>query len=203
MVMRRACTLPVAGSEGRPRSVPLALALLAGGLLAPAVTAQSADQDFPRRKPGLWEIRSVGAQAAGLPPVHFCVGPDTDHAGSQLDRSVGARGACSLGAFERAGEAWRSESTCSHGRTRVLSRAIASGDFQGSYRIDTLVQYDPPLGGLRHEDKDAVVARRLGPCAPGQKPGDMVTPGMGTLNMNDGSFHPEPSPARTRAPTSR
>lgn len=84
-----------------------------------------------------------------------------------------------------------------------MSRAIASGDFESSYRIDTIVQYDPPLGGVRREDKDAVVAVRLGPCTPGQKPGDMVMPGMGTLNMIDGDFRAEPSerpPRRRREP---
>ncbi|MFP5460582.1 MAG: hypothetical protein ACLGII_03275 [Gammaproteobacteria bacterium] len=83
------------------------------------------------------------------------------------------------------------ESVCSQGRTSVTSRSVASGDFDTGYRIDTIVQYDPPLGGVRREDKDAVVATRLGPCEPGQKPGDMVMPGMGTLNMFDGSFRAE------------
>ena len=61
--------------------------------------------------------------------------------------------------------------------------------------------YDPPLGGIRREDKDAVAARWIGACASTQRPGDMIVPGMGTLNMTDGSFRPEPEPrpARRRA----
>jgi len=167
-------------------------ALLALAALAPAL-AQTAD-DFPKRRPGLWEIRTVGAQASGLPPTQFCVGDDTDTAEHHLDRGVGRRGSCQFGAFRRAGSAWLAESVCREGRTRVVSRAIASGDFDAEYRIDTLVQYDPPLGGVRREDKEAVVARLLGPCEPGQKPGDMVVPGMGTLNMVDGTFRAEPAP---------
>ena len=169
-----------------------AVAALAGSLLVAApVTAQD---DFPRRRPGLWEVRGVSAQAAGLPPTKFCVGDSTDTATSHLDRSVGERGACSLGAFRRAGSAWLAESVCREARTNVTSRAIASGDFDTEYRIDTVVTYDPPLAGVRREDKEAIVARHLGPCAPGQKPGDMVIPGMGTLNMVDGTFRAEPQP---------
>lgn len=56
--------------------------------------------------PGLWEVRSVGAHAVGLPPTRYCVGEHTDNPESQLDRSVGARGACTLGAFHRAGTSW-------------------------------------------------------------------------------------------------
>ncbi len=178
--------------------VPLAALALAGGLLAEAVAQTAAPDDHPRRRPGLWEVRTAGAQASGLPPTRFCVGEHTDNETSQLDRSVGGRGACTLGAFRRAGRAWVAESVCRQGRTSVVSRAIASGDLETEYRIDTVVQYDPPLGGVRREDKEAVLATWLGPCEPGQKPGDIVVPGMGTLNMVDGSFRAEPQqrPAR-------
>lgn len=169
---------------------PVALTVgLAGALSGVAAHAEA---DFPKRKAGLWEVRGVSAQASGLPPTQFCVGDATDSASSHLDRSVGERGACSLGAFRRAGRAWLAESVCRETRTTVTSRAIASGDFESEYRIDTVVSYDPPLAGVRREDKEAIVARHLGPCANGQKPGDMVIPGMGTLNMVDGTFRAEP-----------
>ena len=175
---------------------------MAGSLVAGAVQALD---DYPKRKAGLWEVRGVSAQASGLPPTRFCVGESTDRADSHLDRSVGERGACSLGAFKRAGSAWLAESVCSETRSTVTSRAIATGDFETEYRIDTLVTYDPPLGGVRREDKEAMVARHLGPCAPGQKPGDVVIPGMGTLNMVDGTFRAEPEqkgrPRGKSAPT--
>jgi len=170
--------------------------MLAGGTLG---TAANAESEFPKRRAGLWEVRSVGAQASGLPPTRFCAGEGTDTAQGHLDRSVGARGSCTLGAFRRAGDAWLAESICREGRTVVTSRAIASGDFDTGYRIDTLVSYEPPLGGVRREDKDALEARWLGPCAAGQKPGDIVVPGMGTLNMIDGTFRAEaPLPGRGR-----
>ena len=166
---------------------------------APAATAGAPPRPaFPRRRIGLWEVRSVGSQAAGLPAMQFCVGENTDTAESHLDRTPGVRGACTLGAFVRAGDAWLSESICRESRTTVTSRAVASGNFDSEYRIDTLVTYDPPLGGVRREDKDAVAARWIGACAPAQRPGDMIIPGMGTLNMTDGGFRPEPEPRPPR-----
>ncbi len=180
----------------RPSCWLLVLASLGAALPVPAGAAEP-PPDFPRRKPGLWEIRAVAAQASGLPPTQHCIGERSDNESSQLDRSVGSRGACSLGAFRRAGEAWLAESVCKEGRSSAVSRAIASGDFEQQYRIDTVVTYDPPLGGTRREDREAVVARYLGPCAPTQKPGDMIVPGMGTLNMIDGTFRAEPPPAPT------
>ncbi|HMN65048.1 MAG TPA: hypothetical protein PKB08_08640 [Burkholderiaceae bacterium] len=183
----------------RPTARALTMACLCASVGCGALpTRASAQEDFPKRRAGLWEVRSVGAQASGLPPTRICVGEGTDTAQNHLDRSVGSRGSCTLGAFRRAGQAWLAESTCREGRTVVTSRSIATGDFDASYRIDTLVSYDPPLGGVRREDKDALEATWLGPCAQGQKPGDMVVPGMGTLNMLDGGFRAEP-PARGRA----
>jgi len=189
----------LASHDTRPRGGPrggIAVSLWAGVAAALAGTlvaapARGQDDAFPRRKPGLWEVRGVSAQAAGLPPTRYCVGESTDSATSQLDRSVGERGACTLGAFRRAGQAWLAESVCSESKSTVTSRAIASGDFETEYRIDTIVTYDPPLAGVRREDKEAIVATWLGPCEPGQKPGDVVIPGMGTLNMVDGTFRAE------------
>lgn len=171
----------------------------AAGTPAPA----AAPANFPRRRIGLWEIRSVGSQAVGLPAMQYCVGENTDTATSHLDRTPGVRGACTLGPFQRAGDAWLSESVCREARTTVISRAIASGNFESEYRIDTLVTYDPPLGGVRREDKDAVAARWIGACAPAQRPGDMIIPGMGTLNMTDGGFRPEPEPRPPPPPRRR
>lgn len=174
-----------------------ALALTVCALAAGVAYAQD---EHPKRKAGLWEVRGVSAEASGLPPTRFCVGENTNTRSSHLDRSVGERGACTLGAFRRAGQAWLAESVCKETRSVVVSRAIASGDFETEYRIDTLVTYDPPLGGIRREDKEAVVARYLGPCLDGQKAGDVVVPGMGTLNMVDGTFRAEPAPpAQSRA----
>ncbi|MCL4744708.1 MAG: hypothetical protein KJZ83_04765 [Burkholderiaceae bacterium] len=198
---------PRAGQSATPRTrarargvAAAALALALGFALACA--GARAEQDHPKRKAGLWEVRGASAQASGLPPTRFCVGERTDTRTSHLDRSVGERGACSLGAFRRAGQSWLAESVCRESRSVVVSRAIASGDFETEYRIDTLVTYDPPLGGVRREDREAIVARFLGPCANGQKAGDVVVPGMGTLNMVDGTFRAEPVPgpqSRSRA----
>jgi hypothetical protein len=154
--------------------------------------------DYPRRAPGLWEVRSVGAQAAGLPPTQQCIGAASDTAELHLDRSAGKRGACEFGPYRRSGKGWLAESVCRHGRNRVTSRSLLTGDLSSAYRIDTVVRYEPPLGGRKHEDRDALEARRLGPCLAGQAPGDTMIPGMGTLNMVDGEFRGDPKQSSSR-----
>jgi hypothetical protein len=139
----------------------------------------------------LWEIRNAASDNLGMPPTAYCVGEQTDTAEHHLDRVAGEKGSCSIGPFKRVGISWVAESVCKEPRTVVVSQSVAAGDFQTQYRIDTLVFYSPPLANNKREDKEAVVARYLGPCAAGQRPGDLVVPGMGVLNMSDGSLRPE------------
>jgi hypothetical protein len=179
-------------------SVALAAALgLVGALLPPDAQAH------PKRRVGLWEVRIAGADALGMPPTRFCVGERTDTAAAHLDRSSGPRGSCSLGEFVRSGDAWVAESVCREGRSTVVSRAVATGDFESAYRIDTVVTHAATGAGAsaagRREDREAVLARWIGPCDAGQRPGDLVIPGMGTLNMDDGTFRAEPPPRGRRA----
>ncbi len=184
----------------RPTAPRLGCALLAA-TLGGAFAVPEADA-HPRRRAGLWEVRSVSTDSIGMPPTRYCVGEQTDSLRSHLDRQPGARGSCSHGEFLRAGDAWVAESVCREGRSTVTSRAIATGDFDAEYRIDTVVVQAG--GSARREDRDAIVARWLGPCEAGQRPGDLVVPGMGTLNMDDGAFRAEPAPPRPRrvaAPT--
>jgi len=173
----------------RHRAALLALAALGAG---PALSQGTLE--YPRRAYGLWEVRSVGSQAVGLPPVRQCVGEGTDSAAHHLDRSSGQRGACVFGPYQRAGLAWTSESECRQGATRITSRSVLTGNLDSAYRIDTLVRYDPPLAGTKREDREALEARRLGPCLAGQSPGDVIVPGMGTLNMGIGEPRRGPRP---------
>jgi hypothetical protein len=172
-------------------------ALPALACAAAALAATAPADAHPRRRAGLWEVRVASSDAIGMAPTLFCVGEHTDTARAHLDRSPGPRGSCSLGEFVRSGEAWVAESVCREGRSTVVSRAVASGDFENAYRIDTIVTHAATAAGTRREDREAVVARWLGPCEANQRPGDLVIPGMGTLNMDDGTFRAE-APSRPR-----
>ena len=200
----------VAATAATSVALPVAAPLqLAQNLESTIITPQTSRPpgfalDYPRRKPGLWEIRNGGSETLGMPPTRYCVGEQTDTADHHLDRVGGEKGSCSIGVFKRVGISWIAESVCKESRSVVVSQSIASGDFQTQYRIDTLVFYSPPLANNKREDKEAVVARYLGPCAEGQRPGDLVVPGMGVLNMGDGTLRPEASRAgQGRSPDRR
>ena len=200
-ILTSAATLMGVGAlASAPTAVAAPLQLAQQDLNVTTITPQTSRPsgvalDFPRRKPGLWEVRNAASDNMGMPPTSYCVGEQTDTAEHHLDRVAGEKGSCSIGPFKRVGISWVAESVCKEPRIVVVSQSIASGDFQTQYRIDTLVFYSPPLANNKREDKELVVARYLGPCTAGQKPGDLVVPGMGVLNMGDGSLRPEPARA--------
>ena len=175
------------------------VAAASSGQSVPPAGSSSADPLFPKRKAGLWEIKIAASQQAGLPPTQLCVGENTDNSQIQLDRKPSTKGACKTGAFQRVGNGWLIESVCKEGKFNVTSRSLASGDFELEYRIDTFVSYAPPLASGKREDKDALVAQWVGECKAGQKVGDMFVPGMGYLNMIDGSVKPIVQPKQKKA----
>ncbi|MGE5168923.1 MAG: DUF3617 domain-containing protein [Rudaea sp.] len=172
-----------------PRPSPLVprpwiLALLA--LLAfPALAAQ----DFPKLKPGLWEMEQSSDRTG--PPG----GPGQAHrtlmcldAGVQremFDMGVGAmKGMCSKHDFRFSGNRGTGEFVCDMGGSKMhsKSRMVMNGD--SAYRTEVDTTYDPPFMG-RAASKMVITARNVGPCKPGQRPGDVVLPNGRTMNLRD------------------
>jgi hypothetical protein len=146
----------------------------------------STPTEFPQRKPGLWEIRTTAAHSMGLAPAMFCVGDTTDNAKDHLDRGYGEKGSCRTGPFRQMGQAFVSESVCREARNVVSSRSIATGDFSSTYRIDTQTSYSL-IQGPRRDDSEAIEGRYVNPCPANMRAGDLLIPGMGRINMVDGS----------------
>ena len=67
------------------------------------------------------------------------------------------------------------------------STATTDGAFEGSfdsaYTGSTTTRFSPPFRGMS-ESKMRQKARWLGPCKAGQKPGDVIVPGIGGINLN-------------------
>jgi hypothetical protein len=61
--------------------------------------------------------------------------------------------------------------------TTVTTRSVITGRFDSAYKADIKSTYEPPMHGMR-ESSSLVDVKWLGPCKPGQKPGDISMPGM-------------------------
>lgn len=150
-------------------------ACLAAALLCTAAVAQ---EPFPKRKPGLWEV-AMQAPGLGAPlAMQQCVDAASDEA-MQRRAMAGEPGAqCRQVSTTRiaGGVEVRGECSGPQGKSSVVSRI--TGDMQARYTVDNQVTFDPP----RHGQKQASMkmeAVHTGACPAGMKPGDMQMPGMG------------------------
>lgn len=159
------------------------LPALAFLLALPAAGAPVSDP-FPPRKPGLWELKGDLPMLPGQQvTARRCIGPRGE--GDPLAQGSAELRDCNEPRVTRRGSELVVDMVCRVEGSRATSRGVFTGDFQNRYagRLDTT--YAPPLRGMTTSSTN-LEARRLGPCLPGQKPGETeVAMSGGTLNLQD------------------
>lgn len=167
----------------KPFPVLPIVAALACVMCGQAVQASAAD--VPKRKAGLWEIDTQMEGRPGAGAMQLCTDASTDNIMRQRAAKAGKNEPqCSTPDVKRQGNTVAIHSVCKMPQTTVTTDAVITGSFDSSYRSDMTVHYDPPMMGMSTA-KMTQEAKWLGPCQPGQKPGDIMMPGMGKFNMQD------------------
>jgi len=153
-------------------------------LLAATGLAHAAD-DIPQRQAGLWEHRMQMSVTGNFThAVQVC----TDEKFDDLARQQGAS-SCSKMSIRREGERVLIDSVCQSGGSTATTHGSLSGDFATHFVGQFDTSFTPPLNGMANASM-RMDARRLGPCKAGQKPGDMIMPGLPSgMNLNDMMKH--------------
>ena len=168
----------------------LALALLAAPALA---------QDYPKLKPGLWEMERTAERGGAQHPNRMTMCLDDTVQKEMFDMGAGAmQGMCSKHEFKMSGNRGTGDFICDFGGSRMHSKSTMQMTGNTGYRTEIHTTYDPPFMGQR-ESTTILTARHVGACKPGQRPGDMILPNGQTLNVRDamggaakGSITPPP-----------
>jgi hypothetical protein len=180
------------GSILRPALFALALAMATQPALA---------QDFPKLKPGLWEMERSAERGAQHPNrMTMCL--DDTVQKEMFDMGAGAmKGMCSKHEFKMSGNRGTGDFICDFGGSRMHSKSTMQMTGNTGYRTEIHTTYDPPFMGQR-ETTTVLSARHVGACKPGQRPGDMLLPNGQTHNVRDtmsgaakGSITPPPKGA--------
>ena len=159
------------------------------GLIAvtPALSAE-----LPSRKPGLWEMK-MNFENRNVPGqmMQQCIDAATDQM-MQSNLGAQAQGACSKRDVQRSGNTITIESTCTVNGKPTNSRAVITGSFESAYTMTVTSDSAVAPGG---KSNMTMAAKWLGPCAAGQKPGDMIMANGMTINVLDmqkrgGQFNP-------------
>jgi hypothetical protein len=162
------------------RSRPAQRATLLAATLLCAATAHA--QDFPARKPGLWEMQLKTDQEAPVTMRH-CIDAQTDARMQKMGQGL-TQESCSRNTFKREGAGWVGESVCTMGKSTITSRSVVTGSFDSQVTMVLDATYSPPMMGLS-KSTTRVTQTHKGACPSGWKPGDMEMPGMPQrLNIN-------------------
>ena len=184
------------GMAGIAGTAGLTAGLAAFALSALATGAALADE-FPKRKPGLWEMRTSGGPI-GPQTLQQCIDAGTD----DLLRTQSSQGHhCSKPVVERSGNRYRVTSACTEAGTKRAMDGVFTMVKDTEYTGDMKMTFDPPLSGAG-EMNMKMEGRWLGPCKPGMKPGDIVMQGVPRLNvleMGKGGGGISPEQARRMA----
>ena len=160
-----------------PRT-PFAAVLIA--LVGVASTAAAGD--LPKRKPGLWEISMNMEGAPNMGPMQQCIDRNTDNLMQQ--EAARSKPDCSVIDVKQSGSKVTIHTVCKIEGTTATTDGVFEGSFDTNYKGTMKTRFNPPLQGMA-ESNMIQQARWLGPCKPGQKPGDVIMPNMGGFNVNE------------------
>lgn len=72
---------------------------------------------------------------------------------------------------------------CKMEGSTVTTDGVFDGSFETRYKGTMKSRFNPPMHGMS-ESNMTQEARWIGPCKPGQKPGDVIMPSMGGMDLN-------------------
>ena len=150
-------------------------------LLAVCPVAGAADE-FPARKPGLWET-TIETSGKVLHTTRHCIDARTDR--QMQEMGMGLTSGCTKRDIRRDGARIVSDTVCKFGQSTMTSHAVTTGDFASAIRTESDTHYEPPLMG-KTDSRAVVTSKWAGECPAGWKPGDMEMPGSGQrMNISD------------------
>lgn len=158
------------------------LTFLFAVLLLIPVTAASAD--FPSRKAGLWEIKTKTSGVDTPHSIKQCIDSSTDKALMEMGTGMGQQMGidCAKNEIRKDGAGYYQESNCKIAGSTMITKSTYKGDFNSGYNAEIATTYNPPFMG-RSSSNMTVTAKWLGPCEPGQNPGDIIMANGMKMNM--------------------
>jgi Protein of unknown function (DUF3617) len=142
----------------------------ATSILALICTTAAPAADLPSRKPGLWQVKTIGDGNAPEQLIQQCIDAATDQ---MMQSSAGpfSPAACPGRDVQRSENSFTIDSTCTVGGKAATAHSVVTGSFDSAYTMTVTAQSEQiPAGKMVM----TMEAKWLGPCAADQKPGDIV-----------------------------
>ncbi len=157
--------------------------LLVAVLFAAAATAAAAADEFPKLKPGLWQTTTSTDRASRQASHVSTLCLDDSVQKEMYKMSMGMMSnMCSKYDLKNVGGKMTSDVVCDLGGTKMQSKSVMTFTGNTAYRTEAHATFDPPMGGMK-DSTTIIEGKYVGPCKPGQQPGDMTLPNGTKMNI--------------------
>ena len=195
--MKRSVALTSQAKDPVMRLLALPLLLLAASV--------AGAQDYPKLKPGQWDLTITTTKAqGGAPPVKSTMCIDEAVQREMMTTGAGmSREMCTKNEFKRDGNKFVGNAECKIGESKIISRSTMTLTGDTAYHTEINATYDPPFMGMK-DSRTMLDGKYAGPCAAGMVPGDFVGPGGQKFNMKGMAAQrpptmPPPAPTQPKA----
>jgi hypothetical protein len=172
----------------KPASAPGGVTTAPSAAPAAPASGPLSIQDLPHRKPGLWrQTLAIEGMDQQMPATEVCLDQASEAKMSMLGQRMN-KDKCASQSFSRNLDGSISFNvSCEMGpNIKTVSNGTISGDFNANY---TAVINTTTAGGAGERmsgvHKMTITATWIGPCAPGQKGGDVIMPDGRKINLTD------------------
>ena len=138
-------------------------------------------QDFPKLKPGLWEMTMTTGKRDAPRLSTICLDESVQREMYKMSTGMMA-GMCTKHEIKVLGNKVTTIADCDLGITKMQSQAVMTLNGNSSYHTEARAKFDPPMNGAK-EQSSIIDGKHVGACRPGQQPGDMTLPGGHTVNV--------------------
>lgn len=127
----------------------------------------------PHPKAGLWRTSLTTNIGPGVNMTgELCLDASNEEAAFSSN-GHGFSKDCDPVKYQAADGGFGFSTVCHVGKRTVITRGVATGDFQSNYAVDLTTRTDPRPPGMPAQMSTAIHAKWEGPCPPGSKPGQV------------------------------
>lgn len=156
---------------------PHRLMLIGAAGVSVLLTAHAAD--WPKRRPGLWDVTMESGTPMGGMTAKHCVDEASDTQMQRQAMSAQRDAQCTMSTPTAISGGIEVQADCTdkEGKSHAVSRI--TGNMQSAYTVDTQITFTPPRHGMANAHMIAK-AQYAGACPADMKPGDIR---MGSLKL--------------------
>jgi hypothetical protein len=149
---------------------------LATALSVTLFSAAVLADDYPPRKPGLWEVTSQ-AEVGHAATTKMCIDADTDQLFHKLAPDFRSIAHCTQNDVKVDGDTVTAESVCKVGSSTLTTTSVTKFDGDSAYHTDITSHLDPAVLG-KSDTTISQDGKWSGVCPPDMKPGDIIVHGF-------------------------